>query len=209
MYDYKSLVIRQALNEKKINAKGYKQPTVIGIVLYTGQRKWKKEGERKERDFKEYLKQNLIDYELVDANELNEEELLKEDTVLSKIILLERVNNIEELKEIIKKIMQEETNRETKAEITRYIIAVFSRNLKKYKKELKEVLENLGEEEKEMMLIDEVLIKERNSWLEEGKLKIIRKMVKNKIKDELIKECTDVNEKELNRIKKEMQSQAV
>ena len=86
---------------------------------------------------------------------------------------------------------------------------MFSRNLKKYKKELKEVLENLGEEEKEMMLIDEVLIKERNSWLEEGKLKIIRKMVKNKIKDELIKECTDVNEKELNRIKKEMQSQAV
>ena len=43
MYEYKSLVIRQALDEKNINAKGYRQPVVVGIVLYTGQRKWKEE----------------------------------------------------------------------------------------------------------------------------------------------------------------------
>ena len=233
MYDYKSLVIRQALDENKINAKGYRQPVVIGIVLYTGERKWKAEKEtivKEPRKLKEYINQSLIDYELVDANELNEDELLEADTVLSKIILLERVHNIQELKEIIRKILKKEIEKETKEEIKRYVIAVFSRI---NKKELKAVLKKLEEEGKEMMHIDEVLIRERNSWLEEGKskgrlegraegraegrksglaegrLKIIRKMIKSKLKDEVIKECADVNEKELEKIKKEMQSQAV
>ncbi len=144
MCEYKSLVIRQALDEKQINAKGYKQPVVIGIVLYTGQKKWKEE---------------------------------------------------------------------------------------------KEVLKKLEEEGTEMMHIDEVLIRERDSWFEEGKktglvdgiakgrkagladgkksgkleerLKIIRKMIKGKVKDDLIKEYTNANEQELEKIKKEMQSQAV
>ncbi len=244
MCEYKSLVIRQALDEKQINAKGYKQPVVIGIVLYTGQKKWKEEEEaieKEQRELKEYLNQSLIDYELVDTNEFEEEELLEADTVLSKIILLERVQSIQELKETIRKILKKEIGKETKEEIKRYVIAVFSRDLKINRKELKEVLKKLEEEGTEMMHIDEVLIRERDSWFEEGKsvgrkagladgiargrkaglvdgkksgkieerLKIIRKMIKGRVKDDLIKEYTNANEQELAKIKKEMQSQAV
>ena len=141
--------------------------------------------------------------------------------------------------------MKKEIEKETKEEIKRYVIAVFSRDFKINKKELKAVLKKLEEEGKEMMHIEEVLIRERDSWLEEGKskgrlegrvegrksglaegkksglvegrkkgkleerLKIIRKMIKGKVKDELIKEYTNANEQELEKIKKEMQSQAV
>ena len=100
-------------------------------------------------------------------------------------------------------------------EIKKDTIAVFSNCLNIDKKELKEFLENLKEEEKDMMHIEEVLIRERDSWKNEGRknglvearIKIIRKMIKGKVKDELIKEYTGINEKELEKIKKEMQNQ--
>ena len=81
---------------------------IVPIVLYTGNRKWNKFEEDKQLykfEFKvfEYTKFNLID-----INDYTKEELIKEDTGMSKALLFEKTNSKEELKEAMNEILQNE-----------------------------------------------------------------------------------------------------
>ena len=250
-FDYKVEVTRLALDKSKVREETYSEPSVIGILLYTGKDSWRKESQKDENEIKEkrtleyWTKQGYTKYQLVEASKIPEEELLKENTLLSKILLLEKAENKEEIMAMYSKIMNQKLSTKAIEKIEKYIIIVLSQVFKRDKKELEQVLKKFKRRENKMMHIEEVLIRERDSWLEEGKskgrlegrvegrksglaegkksglvegrkkgkleerLKIIRKMIKGKVKDELIKEYTNANEQELEKIKKEMQSQAV
>ncbi len=226
-FDYKVEVTRLALDKSKIREETYKEPSVIGILLYTGKESWNKESQKSENEFKAkktlkyWTKQGYTKYKLVEASKIPEEELLKENTLLSKILLLEKAESTDKIMEMYSKIMNQKLSTKEIEKIEKYIIIILSQVFKKDKRELEEVLKKFKRRESEMMHIEEVLIKERDSWFEEGKsigrksgltegrLKIIRKMIKGKVKDDLIKEYTNANEQELAKIKKEMQSQAV
>ena len=231
-FDYKVEVTRLAIDKSKVREEAYKEPSVIGILLYTGKENWRKESqedENEKRTLEYWTKQGYTKYKLVESNKITDEELLKEDTLLSKILLLEKAETKEEIMKMYTKIMEHNISTKAIEKIEKYIIIILSQVFKKDKEELEGVLKKFKRRTNEMMHIEEVLIKERDSWLEEGKsmgrksglaegrksglaegrLKIIRKMIKGKVKDDLIKEYTEVNEKELEKIKKEMQSQAV
>ena len=225
MFDYKVEIVKIALDKSKIRETRYQEPAVIGIILYTGKENWREESdtdETKEKKTIEYwTQQGYTKYKLVEANKIPEEELLKEDTILSKILLLERAKDTKDIMKICRAITEQRISTKSIERIEQYIVVILSQVSKWNKKELDIVQKELKRREKDMMHLEEVLIKERDSWIAkgqrkgrtegqvEGRAKIIRKMIKNKVQDDLIKECTDVNEKELEQIKKEMQSQAV
>lgn len=245
MFDYKVEIVKIALDKSKIRETRYQEPAVIGIILYTGKENWREESdtdETKEKKTIEYwTQQGYTKYKLVEANKIPEEELLKEDTILSKILLLERAKDTKDIMKICRAITEQRISTKSIERIEQYIVVILSQVSKWNKKELDIVQKELKRREKDMMHLEEVLIKERDSWIAKGqrkgqvegrksglaegrksglaegkrtgfaesRVKIIRKMIKNKVQDDLIKECTDVNEKELEQIKKEMQSQAV
>ena len=86
---------------------GEEECLVIPIVLYTGKEKWRAKRYIKELQTRRYAKKEInIDeielgtlgyYTLVDINEYTKEELLEEEGILSKIMLLEKERNTEEL----------------------------------------------------------------------------------------------------------------
>ena len=90
-------------NTKISQTKQKLQPTIIPIVLYTGESKWNVKTYIREVqvEMPGYKNQEFGRYILVDANKYKEEELLKEEEALAKVVLLERSKNIEETYEKI------------------------------------------------------------------------------------------------------------
>ena len=93
-------------NEIENPKKEDKECLVIPIVLYTGKEKWT--AKRYIREIQEeFLGKGRIEkrpelgtlgyYELVDIKDFNKEELLEDDGILSKILLLEKETNTESL----------------------------------------------------------------------------------------------------------------
>ena len=239
-FDYKVEITRLALDKSKVGEESYKEPSVIGILLYTGKEGWRKETEdnnnkfREKRTLESWTKQEYTKYKLVEASKMSEEELLKENTLLSKILLIEKAESTEEMMEMYSKIMNQNLSITTIEKIENYIIIILSQFLKKDKKELEKVLKNFEGRKNTMMHIEEVLIRERKKdraearaeGLAEGrkegrvqaraeakrearaeKIKMIKKMLLNKEQDNKIKEYADVSSKELDKIKKELLTQ--
>ena len=239
-FDYKVEITRLALDKSKVGEESYKEPSVIGILLYTGKEGWRKETEdnnnkfREKRTLESWTKQEYTKYKLVEARKMSEEELLKENTLLSKILLIEKAESTEEMMKMYSKIMNQELSQTEIEKIENYIIIILSQFLKKDKKELEKVLKNFEGRKNTMMHIEEVLIRERKKdraearaeGLAEGrkegrvqaraeakrearaeKIKMIKKMLLNKEQDNKIKEYADVSSKELDKIKKELLTQ--
>lgn len=108
-------------NEKE---KG-KESLVIGIVIYTGRRRWKakryiKEIQEKIEEEEEVKEERKIEkgrlgyYELIDINTYTKEELMKEESILSKVMLIEKERNTEDLLKIIKEINEQVKEKEGK-----------------------------------------------------------------------------------------------
>ena len=125
--EYEVEILRDIIKNKKENKSNNKNktelkenPTIIPIVLYTGEEKWNEKTYITETQIQMpgYRNKEFGRYILVDANKYQEEELLKEEGALWKIILLEKSNNIEDtymkiskrkLKKYVKEIIYEYT----------------------------------------------------------------------------------------------------
>ena len=236
-FDYKVEITRLALDKSKVGEESYKEPSVIGILLYTGKEIWRKEEQnnlKTKKSLKYWTKQEYTKYKLVEASKMSEEELLKENTLLSKILLIEKAESTEEMMEMYSKIINQNLSQTVIEKIENYIIIVLSQVFKEDKKELEKVLKNFEGRKNTMMHIEEVLIRERKKdraearaeGLAEGrkegrvqaraeakrearaeKIKMIKKMLLNKEQDNKIKEYADVSSKELDKIKKELLTQ--
>ncbi len=228
-FDYKVEITRLALDKSKVGEESYKEPSVIGILLYTGKEGWRKETEDNNNKFQEkrtlesWTKQEYTKYKLVEASKMSEEELLKENTLLSKILLIEKAESTEEMMEMYSKIMNQNLSITTIEKIENYIIIILSQFLKKDKEELEKVLKNFEGRKNNMMHIEEVLIRERKKdraearaeGLAEGraegiakeKIRMIREMLLNNEQDNKIIKYTNVSSKELDKLKKELLTQ--
>ena len=125
--EYEVEILRDIIKNKKENKSNNKNktepkenPTIIPIVLYTGEEKWNEKTYITETQIQMpgYRNKEFGRYILVDANKYKDDELLKEEGALWKIILLEKSNNIEntykkiskrKLKKYVKEIIYEYT----------------------------------------------------------------------------------------------------
>lgn len=107
MLNYQTEVMRSCENYK--NTKENKEALVIGIVLYTGRPEWKAElyirniQYKLDDGMKTVLGDNktLGNYTVIDINKFTKEELLREEGIISKVMLIEKSRRTEDLGRIL------------------------------------------------------------------------------------------------------------
>lgn len=209
-------------------------PLIVPIVLYTGTKKWNSAFTITEKQTEMYgfPIQEYPRYNLIDVNEYKKEQLIQEDSRISKAMLFEKVKTKEEIKEIFTKLLKRGLTEKEKQYLI--IILTYSNFIKrKFTQEeiegYKKVLERGGVEMTraerffEEILDDkfsEIERKATKSGMEKGMQRGMEKgiqkgmekgikqavigMINIKMKDTDIKRATNISEQELQKIKKEV-----
>lgn len=161
---YQVEIMRSAIDITKIKTKDYKMPLVIPIVLYTGKQKWKA-GEvlrNSQEIWEEGITPELSKFNLVDINNLEKEKLLAEESLVSKILVLEKTKNSKEMTEVIKEIMPK-IKEEQKDLMKRMISLILIRKIGKDR--VNEILEKEKGGERDMLAVLDMIDKENEMYI--------------------------------------------
>ena len=110
--DYSMDIVEDWKKGKRIN-KIFKYPTVVPIVIYTGQTKWNVPKNIKYQQIKvtTYEKYRIdFGYNFIDVNEYSVEELLAKDTMFGYCMILEKSRNTKDFVENVKCIIKIEND---------------------------------------------------------------------------------------------------
>jgi len=220
---YEVSIIESVLIETKgkYKNKGYRYPIIIPIVLYTGNQKWNAELDFRKMQFKweRFKGIELARYRILDINELDNKELLKEENIISKLIILEKCKTKEDVLENIEKIIHElNIKKYTEEEIKICKISIKTILQKCFKEiSIQEVLKKFKMEGEDNMLnCVEMVQKDIRQSLKDAKeagrtegrinreIEIIKNMLKEKFSIDTIKTISGMKEKEIEKIAKEM-----
>ena len=215
MLEYSIEIMRQIIQGKENKRKTYKYPLIIPIVIYTGDKKWDAKLSMKEIKEKVEWYEEQEDISLVDINEYTKEELLKEKNLLSKVMLLEKSKNKIEFMENVKEVLKIADNRNID-KLKDIIIYKAYDALEQ--EELEEMLNKMkNKKEESIMTLGERIrrnereerMKAKNEGKKEGRLEEkninIKKMLLLKLDENIIKQVTGVKDKELEKLKRELQ----
>ena len=197
-------------------------PIIIPIVLYTGKQRWnaKINYPSYNSELARYRGLKKVEYNLVDINDYTIEYLYKENSILTKIMILEKSNKYIEIINNIDKIVNEvydsklytQTQKEMLLNILNntMINIVGNKKMKEYKIKL--------EGGENMLALYEMIENERNeiysTGIKEGKVKgkiegkiegikaIAKKMLRMKFDKNTIMKATGIKEEELEKLKK-------
>lgn len=223
LLEYEVAIIRSAIDKSKIKNKSYKIPLVMPIVLYTGKQKWNANKYlEKSQEKIQCLNIKIGNYSLVDINNYTEKELLEDNTFISKMMLIEKSKNTEEIAKTLEKIINK-THKEDK-ELLKSIIEIFLEEKIGIQKST-ELIRKLESESDSMLAIVDMIRKENQMYIDmgrkegkkegkregkkvgriEGKKDTLReiaiKMLKKNLTEKEITEITGISKKELNNLK--------
>ena len=223
LLEYEVAIIRSAVDKSKIKNKSYKIPLVMPIVLYTGKQKWNANKYlEKSQEKIQGLNIKIGNYSLVDVNNYTENELLEDNTFISKMILIEKSKNTEEIAETLEKIINR-IQKEDK-ELLKSIIEIILEEKIGIQKST-ELIRKLESESDSMLAIVDMIRKENQMYIDmgrkegkkegkregkkvgriEGKKDTLReiaiKMLKKNLTEKEITEITGISKKELNNLK--------
>ncbi len=212
-------IIKSAVDEKRLKTKEYKLPLVIPIVIYTGKQKWNANKYIEESQEKlEGVKNNLANYNLVDVNNFTEKELIEDETLITKLMLIEKSEDTKETVECIEKIIPK-IREEQKELMIRMLGIIFEEKIGKEK--TKELINKLKGEDKQMLAVIEMIRKENQMYIDIGKkqgriegkksgkiegkkegiMQVVKTMLSKNMPIKLISEITEVPEKEIEKMK--------
>ena len=193
-------------------------PIIIPIVLYTGKQRWnaKINYPSYNSELARYRGLKKVEYNLVDINDYTIEDLYKENSILTKIMILEKSNKyieiINNVDKIVNKVNDSKLYTQTQKEMLLNILnntminIVGNKKMKEYKIKLK------GGEN--MLALYEMIENERNeiysTGIKEGKIEgkiegikaIAKKMLRMKFDKDTIMKATGIKEEELEKLKK-------
>lgn len=212
--EYEVAIMQSAIDLDKIKNKESKIPLVISIVLYTGNKKWNAKKYLEENQEKiEEIENGLGNYNLIDINELTEKELLEDNSFISKMMLIEKSKNTENIVEILEKIVKI-TKEEDKDTLRRTISIILEEKIGITK--AKELIEKMEGDEGNMLAVVDMIRRENQMYIEIGKkegkkegekqgelkekIKIVTKMIKEKFSVDMIQKITGVNKEEIEKI---------
>ena len=223
LLEYEVAIIRSAIDKSKIKNKSYKIPLVMPIVLYTGKQKWNANKYlEKSQEKIQGLNIKIGNYSLVDINNYTEKELLEDNTFISKMMLIEKSKNTEEIAETLEKIISK-TQKEDKELLKRIIEIILEEKIGIQKST--ELIRKLESESDSMLAIVDMIRKENQMYIDmgrkegkkegkregkkvgriEGKKDTLReiaiKMLKKNLTEKEITEITGISKKELNNLK--------
>src|SRR5699024_570706 len=108
MEKYRIEIMDSGLEKRKMRLVDYKYPRVIPIVLYTGIRKWN-EPELEDLQYKvEGYEENNKYYILIETNKYKREEILHDNLIITKAMLLDREKDIKDIKKDLDIIIDKE-----------------------------------------------------------------------------------------------------
>ncbi len=214
-------IIRMAKKQQEIKTnKDFKLPAICPIVLYTGKRKWTAKTTYMElqENWYEMPKRLECSYELIDVNQYSKEELIEERTSISKAMLMEKISSDKEFIEVLEQVVEQDLTKEEQEFLMDIIVNTAKEKINKEKvKELKEKIIGKGGENMVIENLSRIWDMHYERGVSEGKIvgmkegkkagikterkKIIMQMIKNNIKDDIIKKVTNTSEKELKKIK--------
>lgn len=218
--EYQLEIIKSAIDIEKLKNKSYKIPQVYPIVLYTGKRKWNAKKFLEDCQEKlEGIDMKLSNYYIVDVNDFTEEELLNEDTLISKVMLLEKAKNSEEIEYFLKKIIPKIKNKDKDKEVINRIISIIL-STKLDKNKIDELIKELKGDDEKMLAVMEMLEKENQMYINIGKKErkkragkksgrketisaLVKNMLKENLSIELISKITGKTKEEIEKIKSE------
>ncbi len=200
---YQWAIIESAIEKEKLRQKDYKLPSVISFVIYTGTEKWEKANYLIDKQEKllgcppEFFE----NFQFINVNEYTKQELLDQEGFLTKVMLLEKAKNYEELQEYLELIMEKQLEDRQKELLQRMIKYVYKNNLsdKKYNEFIQELQINqekggdsmfaeiLGKKIDEVFEMEEK-VKEQESKVKEQELKVKEREKKVKKQEAEIKE---------------------
>ena len=193
-------------------------PIIIPIVLYTGKQRWnaKINYPSYNSELARYRGLKKVEYNLVDINDYTIEDLYKENSILTKIMILEKSNKyieiINNVDKIVNKVYDSKLYTQTQKEMLLNILnntminIVGNKKMKEYKIKL--------EGGENMLALYEMIENERNeiysTGIKEGKVKgkiegikaIAKKMLRMKFDKDTIMKATGIKEEELEKLKK-------
>ncbi len=194
--EYKLEIMKSAIDKEKIKTKEYEVPTVIPIVLYTGKEKWTVKRKLSTVQDERLENLNLQQYNLIDINKYTKEDLLKSDKYIDKIFLIEKYENVDELRRILPRIEKQLTKEEKND-----LISIIRANLKGKigEEKVKELIKEMKGEEGDMLGCVEMVWEE---GIQEGTKTIISNMIKKGVSLKEIRELTKATKKEIEEIEK-------
>ena len=219
LLEYEVAIIRSALDKSKIKNKSYKIPLVMPIVLYTGKQKWNANKYlEKSQEKIQGLNIKIGNYSLVDINNYTEKELLEDNTFISKMMLIEKSKNTEEIAETLEKIINR-IQKEDK-ELLKSIIEIILEEKIGITKST-ELIRKLGKKSDSMLAVVDMIRKENQMYIDMGrkegkkegkkegektgkmqKLKeIVLNMIEENLPNETIMKVTGISPKEIEEIK--------
>ena len=205
--EYETEIMKSAIDIRKVKNKEYKLPLVIPIVLYTGKKKW---------DAKRYLEesQETLDgvkikagnYNLVDINDFTKEELLQEETLISKMMLLEKSESTEETIEMLEKIIPG-IKKDDEELLKRIISILFGEKIGEEK--TKELIEKINGGDEKMLAVVDMIRNENQMYINMGRkegeknrnIEIAQKLLKLKMPISQISEVTKLPKEEIEKLK--------
>ncbi len=209
-------IMKSAIDMDKIKSKDYKLPLVISIVLYTGSEKWNAaEYLQKSQETLRNMKEDVGRYNLIDVNDFTENELLADNTFITKMMLIEKSKNTEEIVKTLEKII-ERTKDEDKDVLIRIIKIILKEKLNDG--EIERLISKIKKGEKEMLAVVDMIRKENQMYIDigiekgknEGKIEgikeksieITKKLLNKRTSKKEIAEITGLDEKEIEEIEK-------
>lgn len=193
-------------------------PIIIPILLYTGKQRWnaKINYPSYNSELARYRGLKKVEYNLVDINDYTIEDLYKENSILTKIMILEKSNKyieiINNVDKIVNIVYDSKLYTQTQKEMLLNILnntminIVGNKKMKEYKIKL--------EGGENMLALYEMIENERNeiysTGIKEGKVKgkiegikaIAKKMLRMKFDKDTIMKATGIKEEELENLKK-------
>lgn len=193
-------------------------PIIIPIVLYTGKQRWnaKINYPSYNSELARYRGLKKVEYNLIDIKDYTIEDLYKENSILTKIMILEKSNKyieiINNVDKIVNKVYDSKLYTQTQKEMLLNILnntminIVGNKKMKEYKIKL--------EGGENMLALYEMIENERNeiysTGIKEGKVKgkiegikaIAKKMLRMKFDKNTIMKATGIKEDELENLKK-------
>ena len=204
---YQVAIMESAIDENKIRNKSYKIPLVIPIVLYTGDQKWNANKFLEESQEKiKGVNIRIGNYNLVDVHDFTEKELLKENDFLSKMMLVEKAKNSDDIVSAVERILKV-TKEEDRDLLKRIILIILNRKIGE--NEAYRLANKLRGDDENMLAVLDMIDRENQMYINIGKkestLEIARKMLRLKVNTNIIKEATGLKEEEIEKIGKEIE----
>ena len=210
IFQYTAELLREVIEKYKVKNINYLQPRIIAIVLYTGNRKWNIQNIDDLQAPLEGYKKIKPPYILVDINKFSKRELLEDDLMITKAMLIEKEKSVERilnsLEQIRKKILANPNKRQMQLFMTivRYIL--LSIDDEETKTLLQAEIEEMKGVEEDMlhatMVLNEAFEKREKKGRMAGIKEIAKKLLKQNMKIETISEITGLTIEEIEKIKK-------